>query len=71
MIRFEDIQDGNAILRLDAGIDTVNYQEFLAVAEQLNLHILEIANQIGARFSGPARLNLDPDSSANPPGEPV
>ena len=70
-VRFEDIQEGNAILRLDAGIDTIVYQEFLAVAEALNLGLLEIADQVGARFSGPSQLNLDPQAPVNPPGEPA
>lgn len=63
-VRFEDIRNANAILRLDAGIDTTDFQEFLAVAEELNLGILEIAEEAGARFTGPAQLNLLPDSDA-------
>jgi MscS family membrane protein len=55
-VRFEDIRDGNAILRLDAGVDTVDYQEYLAVAEDLNLRILEIAEGAGATFTGPGQL---------------
>lgn len=66
-VRFEDIRDGNAILRLDAGIDTIIYAEFLAVAEELNLGIVAIAEEAGARFSGPARLNLDPATPTEPP----
>jgi MscS family membrane protein len=70
-VRFEDVRDGTAILRLDAGVDTVVYQEFLAVAEELNLGILEAAEEAGARFSGPAQLNLDPATTSSVPGEPV
>ena len=58
-VRFETIVDANAILRLDAGIDTLDYQEFLSVAEVLNLGILDITERAGARFTGPAQLNLD------------
>ena len=63
-VRFETIVDANAILRLDAGVNTVDYQEYLAVAETLNLGILDIAERAGARFTGPARLNLDASSDA-------
>jgi MscS family membrane protein len=55
-IRFEDIQDGNAILRLDGGVDTTDFQDYLAVAEDLNLHIVEIAEDAGASFTGPGQL---------------
>ncbi len=55
-VRFEDIRDGSAVLRLDAGVATTNYQDFLVVAEALNLGIVEIGEQSGARFSGPGRL---------------
>ncbi|MEP4148935.1 MAG: mechanosensitive ion channel family protein [Halioglobus sp.] len=62
-IRFETIADANAILRIDLGVGTTDYQEFLAVAEELNLGILDIADQAGARFTGPARLNMDSANS--------
>ncbi|RLQ23505.1 mechanosensitive ion channel family protein [Seongchinamella sediminis] len=58
-VRFETIVDANAILRLDAGVDTLDFQEYLAVAEALNLGLLDIAERAGVRFTGPARLNLD------------
>ena len=54
-MRFEDISDFNAILRLDAGVDTTDFAEFLAVAEDLNLRIVEIAQNAGAVFSGPGQ----------------
>ena len=55
-IRFENIDDGNAILRLDAGVDTTDFQEYLAVAEDLNLRVVEIADTAGASFTGPGQL---------------
>jgi MscS family membrane protein len=55
-IRFENIEDANAILRLDAGVDTTDFQEYLAVAEDLNLYVIDIAQQAGAIFSGPGQL---------------
>ena len=55
-VRFEDIQDSNAILRLDAGVDTTDFQEFLAVAEDINLRVVETAQITGAIFSGPGHL---------------
>ena len=55
-IRFEDIQDANAILRLDAGVNTTDFQSFLAVAEDLNLRVVETVLGTGAIFSGPGQL---------------
>jgi MscS family membrane protein len=55
-VRFETIEDGTAWLRLDAGVDTTDYQEFLAVAETINLRLVEIAEDAGATFSGPGTL---------------
>ena len=50
-IRFESIEQATAVLRLDAGIATTNYQEFLAAAEDLNLHIVELVHETGAIFN--------------------
>jgi MscS family membrane protein len=47
-VRFSRIDNGDAILRLDAGVRTTNYQEFLAVAEVLNLGIMESVQSVGA-----------------------
>jgi hypothetical protein len=55
-VRFEDIQDANAILRLDAGVNTRNFQAYLAVAEDLNLRVVETVMDTGAIFSGPGQL---------------
>ena len=43
-------------MRLDAGILTRDHQEYLAVAEDLNLRIIEIVHQNGAIFSGPGQV---------------
>lgn len=55
-VRFENILDANALLRLDAGVTTTDYQDYLAVAEDLNLRIVEIVHDAGALFSGPGQL---------------
>ena len=64
-VRFEDIADANAILRVDAGVATTNYQEFLAVAEDLNLGMLDIVEQAGSRFTGPAQVHQEPQKSTS------
>jgi len=64
-VRFEDIADANAILRVDAGVATTDYQTFLAVAEELNLGMLDIVHQAGARFTGPAQLHQEPMKPAD------
>lgn len=70
-VRFEEIRDGSAILRLDAGVDTADYQVFLEVAEELNLGIMDIGEQSGAIFSGPAQLLQvqELDNSLYPPAK--
>ncbi len=55
-IRFEKIEQATAVLRLDASVATTNYQEFLAVAEDLNLRIVELVHAAGAIFSGPGQV---------------
>ena len=57
-IRFEDIQQGNIILRLDAGVNTTVYAVFLGVAEDLNLKVIEAALHCGVVFSGPGELQM-------------
>ena len=55
-IRLTDIQAAVAVIRLDAGIMTTDYEEYLAVAEDLNLRVIEIVHQNGAIFSGPGQV---------------
>jgi MscS family membrane protein len=64
-VRFDNIRDGRALLRLDAGVKTTDFQEFLEVAEELNLSIVDIGQQAGARFAGPGRLVQMSDSGEN------
>ncbi len=54
-IRLEKIESAIARIRIDAGIGTNNYQEFLAVAEDLNLRLIESVHETGAVFSGPGQ----------------
>jgi MscS family membrane protein len=54
-IRLERIEDATALLRLDGGVETTNFQEYLAVAEDLNLRIIEIVHGAGGVFSGPGQ----------------
>jgi MscS family membrane protein len=54
--RFETIEDATGWLRLDAGVETTDFQEFLAVAEDINLRIVEIVAEAGSAFAGPGRL---------------
>jgi MscS family membrane protein len=55
-IRLSDIAAATAVMRLDAEITTKEYQEYLAVAEDLNLRIIEIVHHNGAIFSGPGQV---------------
>jgi MscS family membrane protein len=55
-IRFEHIDAATARIRIDAGVPTKDFQEYLAVAEDLNLHIVELVHDSGAIFSGPGQV---------------
>ena len=55
-IRLDEIVDNTVHIRIDAGIASQDYQEFLKVAEQLNLAIIDRVALAGARFSGPGSL---------------
>ena len=54
-VRFDNILAGNAVLRIDAGVDTTDFQDYLAVAEDLNLRLVETAQACGATFAGPGQ----------------
>ena len=59
-VRFENIVDANAVLRVDAAVATTDYQTFLRVAEEINLGMLDIVSRAGAHFTGPAQLHQEP-----------
>jgi MscS family membrane protein len=54
-VRFDEITDNTAHVRIDAGIMTDDFQIYLAVAEELNLQIIDTVQVLGARFSGPGQ----------------
>ena len=54
-IRLEEIADNTVQIRIDAGVRTTDYQQYLAVAEALNLSLIDIVTGVGARFSGLAQ----------------
>jgi MscS family membrane protein len=55
-VRFERIDAATAVIRIDAGIPTRDFLEYLAVAEDLNLRIVELVHSSGAVFSGPGQV---------------
>ncbi len=55
-IRLQKIVAANAIIRIDSHILTTDYQYYLAVAEDLNLRIVQLVHEAGAVFSGPGQV---------------
>lgn len=55
-VRLTDIDAATAVFRVDAGVMTTDYQTYLAIAEDLNLRIIEIVHENGAIFSGPGQV---------------
>lgn len=55
-VRLEKIAAATAVIRIDAHVSTTDYQHFLAVAEDLNLRIIETVHEAGTVFSGPGQV---------------
>ncbi|MEM1110750.1 MAG: mechanosensitive ion channel domain-containing protein [Pseudomonadota bacterium] len=55
-VRLERIEQATVIMRLDAGINTRDYQEYLAIAEDINLRFIELVHDAGAAFSGAGQV---------------
>lgn len=55
-IRLEKVAAATAVIRIDAGVNTTDYQYFLATAEDLNLRMIELVHTAGAIFSGPGQV---------------
>lgn len=54
-IRLERLEGAAAVVRIDARVETRDYQEFLAVAEDLNLRILEEIGDAGLSLTAPGQ----------------
>ncbi len=68
-VRLDDIGDAAARLRLDAGVRTTDFQEFLAVAEDLNLRFIGIITEAGASLAGPGALRMVRDEHTADAGD--
>lgn len=55
-IRLEKVAAATAVIRIDAGVSTTDYQYYLATAEDLNLRMIELVHDAGAVFSGPGQV---------------
>ena len=55
-VRLEKVEQALALVRLEAGISTRDFQEYLTVAEDINLRIIELVHNVGAAFSGPGQV---------------
>ena len=51
-VRLAGIEDATCVLRLEARIDTNDFQEFLEVGEDLNLRIIRVVSEAGLEFCG-------------------
>lgn len=69
-VRLEDIDDVAARFRLDAGVQTTDYQEFLAVAEDLNLRLIQCVMDAGATLAGPGQLRIMREADSVPAQSP-
>ena len=54
-IRLQRLEGAAALVRIDARVDTRDYQDFLAVAEDLNLRILERVAAAGLSLTAPGQ----------------
>lgn len=64
-IRLEKIEDGTALIRIDAGVVTRDFQAYLAVAEELNLEVIEACEHAQITLSGPSQsVQIHADNTA-------
>ncbi len=54
-VRLERLEGAAAVVRIDARVDTRDYQDFLAVAEDLNLRMLELVAGAGLSLTAPGQ----------------
>jgi MscS family membrane protein len=54
-IRLERLEGVSAVVRIDARVNTRDYQDFLAVAEDLNLRMLELVDGAGLTLTAPGQ----------------
>ena len=55
-VRLDKVEQALALLRLEGSVKTRDFQEYLAVAEDINLRIIELVHGAGAAFSGPGQV---------------
>ncbi|HBO14205.1 MAG TPA: mechanosensitive ion channel protein MscS, partial [Halieaceae bacterium] len=54
-VRLERLEGAAAVVRIDARVETRDYQDFLAVAEDLNLRMLELVAGAGLSLTAPGQ----------------
>ena len=70
-VRFNEIADDALLVEAYAYIDTINWDEYLRLAEELNIQILEIVAQAGTSLSLPARsLHIEQSADDGSPLRP-
>ena len=52
-VRFKEIQEDTAIIRLNLQVNTGNYEDYLRIAERSNFLALELTGQSNVSLSGP------------------
>jgi len=63
-VRFNEIGDDGLLVEVYAYVDTPAWAEYLEIAEDLNLRILEIVAGAGTSLSPPARLQIEHGAAA-------
>lgn len=59
-VRFTNFDEDAILIKVNCFIQTTDFNEFLEVAEELNIHIMELLHEAGARFALPGRvINLE------------
>ncbi|HKK22655.1 MAG TPA: mechanosensitive ion channel domain-containing protein, partial [Pseudohaliea sp.] len=59
-VRLERLEGAAAVVRIDARVETRDYQDFLAVAEDLNLRLLELVAEADLALTAPSQyLTVD------------
>jgi len=62
-VRFTDFDDDAILIKINSFLKTTDFPESLAIAEQLNLCIMEIVDAAGTTFALPGKsLYMEGDS---------
>ena len=62
-VRLFNINDYAYMVRLDSRVNSNDFQQYLAIAEDINLHIIDLVNESGSFFAYPSQTLMVEDAA--------